>query len=327
MSIYGTSWSEYWFLETNPEKKERAILESVCRSAGCSNPNDSSRTRMISDGSIAQLATNNSLLHHDPQLHRVASVGRRIVQVARQETKRQRAEELASIKAELPVEVTDSPAKLDRVVQLNELINNPVAAASQVMDGDWTYVLLDSPAPNAFVTSMLPRKIFVTTAMMDKLVDSDDEMALVLGHEVSHLLLGHVKNRTIAEAVLTTLEIVILTTLSAVGGVGTLYNMSMLASVKRWASNAYSRESERQADSFGIKLAAMACYDTKRGIGVFKKMQALDPPGVSFLTIELDHPPTEERYNWLVEASKEENASKYKETTCKNFRQAFRSSF
>ena len=297
---------------SDPSKKEQSLLEQVCRSAGCEDPKDSTKTRMVKDGKLSHLISKASLDYHDPDLYRVASVGKRIVIVAQKLSKEEREKEIEQIRNSggMPKTISSNSDIIDEIVQLNP--SNPVAAASTVMEGgEWTYVLLDSSAPNAFVTSILPRKIFVTTAMMDQLIDNDDEMAMVLGHEVSHLLLGHVKNRTIVEAVLSTAEIVVLSTLNAAGGIGTLYAMSMLASLKRWTSNAYSRENEKEADTLGIKLAAMANFDTSRGIEVFKKMSALDPPGVKFMTIELDHPPTEERYNYLVEASKEEKASKY----------------
>ena len=45
------------------------------------------------------------------------------------------------------------------------------------------------------------RKIFVTQALLDQCIDNsdsssfdDDELAMVLGHEVSHLILGHVSD-------------------------------------------------------------------------------------------------------------------------------------
>ena len=45
--------------------------------------------------------------------------------------------------------------------------------------------------PNAFVSEMLPHKVFVTTGLFDKFVNNDDELAMILGHEVSHLIKGH----------------------------------------------------------------------------------------------------------------------------------------
>lgn len=300
----------------DPSRKEKSIMDSVCKSAGCSDPS-LSKTRMIRDGQLTNLP---ALAHRDPQLYRVATVGRSVVHVARNFARKERESELESIKSSLPSAVASDPYRVEQIANVNELFDNPIAAAANTMEGEWTYVLLDSDQPNAFVTALLPRKIFVTTAMMDKLVDNDDEMALILGHETSHLLLGHVKKRTIAEAALSTLEIMVLTTLGAFGGIGTLQAMALLSTAKRWASNAYSRESEGAADGMGIKLAAMGGYDTGRGIEVFRKMAKMDPPGTKLLTVELDHPPTEERYRRLVEMSKDENVRKYEDTTCKELR-------
>lgn len=301
----------------DPAKKEKSILESICKSAGCSDPS-ASKTRMIRDGQLLHHSL--ALAHRDPQLHRVATVGRSIVRVARNLATNERRSELDAIRASLPTEVAADPHKVEQIANVNELFDNPIAAAANAMEGEWTYVLLDSAQPNAFVTALLPRKIFVTTAMMDQFIENDDEMALVLGHETSHLLLGHVKKRTIAEAALSTLEIMMLTTLGAFGGIGTLQAMMLLSTTKRWVSNAYSRESEGAADEMGIRLAAMGCYDTKKGIEVFRKMAQMDPPGMKLLTMELDHPSTEGRYEKLAEMSKDENVRKYEDTTCRDLR-------
>ena len=53
------------------------------------------------------------------------------------------------------------------------------------MQGPWRFVLIPTPVPNAFVSEILPHRIFITTALFDKFIESQDELALVLGHEVS----------------------------------------------------------------------------------------------------------------------------------------------
>ena len=163
------------------DQRERAMLEDVCRTASA-KPGAASNARMITD---AQLEKRLSLTRKDPQLYRVATVGRSVVRAAKR--------------------LVDDAA---------------ASAAGAAMEGEWTYVVLDSPNPNAFVTA-LPRKVFVTTALLDRFVDNDDEMALILGHETSHLLLGHVKKGMIGKIILDALEMLILTAVEACGGIAT----------------------------------------------------------------------------------------------------------
>jgi len=48
--------------------------------------------------------------------------------------------------------------------------------------------------------------------------------------------------------------------------------MSFLASIRNAVGAVHSRENERSADKLGMKLTAMACYDTEKGSEVFNKM-------------------------------------------------------
>ena len=64
--------------------------------------------------------------------------------------------------------------------------------------------------PNAFVSEILPQKIFVTTGLFDKFVKNDDELAMILGHEVSHLIEGHFSVSSYAESWIRGAEILVL---------------------------------------------------------------------------------------------------------------------
>ena len=66
------------------------------------------------------------------------------------------------------------------------------------------------PKPNAFVSEMLPQKIFVTTGLFDKFVKNDDELAMILGHEVSHLIEGHFSASSYIESLIRGVEIFVL---------------------------------------------------------------------------------------------------------------------
>ena len=46
-------------------------------------------------------------------------------------------------------------------------------------------MLIPSEMPNAFVSEILPHRIFITTSLFEKFIESQDELALVLGHEIS----------------------------------------------------------------------------------------------------------------------------------------------
>jgi len=51
----------------------------------------------------------------------------------------------------------------------------------------WVFVLVESPVPNACVSELLPRTIFVSTSLLNTFTTNDDELGMVLGHEVVSL--------------------------------------------------------------------------------------------------------------------------------------------
>jgi Zn-dependent protease with chaperone function len=147
--------------------------------------------------------------------------------------------------------------------------------------------------------------------MLD-MIQNDDELALVIGHEVSHLILGHVSQRNLAETVLRTVEVLILS-LDPTEGVLTLAVVGGLATLRNALTAAFSRDHEREADELGMKLAAMACFDTQRAAAVFRRLHENEklPKPSKFLSFVDSHPPSEERYRDLVLASESENANSY----------------
>ena len=75
----------------------------------------------------------------------------------------------------------------------------------------WTFVLVDIDDPNAFVSEFVPSTIFVTRGMLELFIANNDELALILGHEISHLICGHISNQYSREVYLKMLELMFLT--------------------------------------------------------------------------------------------------------------------
>ncbi|VEU38723.1 unnamed protein product [Pseudo-nitzschia multistriata] len=177
---------------------------------------------------------------------------------------------------------------------------------------NWSYVLISSPIPNAFVTEMLPQKIFVTTGLFDQYVKNDDELAMILGHEVSHLILGHMSASSFYESVVRGAEILILM-LDPTEGLLSLGLASFLSNSREAVVASFSRAHEREADELGCRIAAMACYDTKRGIEVLRKMQEREHNSgtASQHNLKSSHPPSKERYDDLQALVETQNFSEY----------------
>ena len=117
-------------------------------------------------------------------------------------------------------------------------------------------------------------KIVVYEGLM-KLVSSDDELAVVLGHEVAHAVAKH-SNERISQQMLTQYGAQILgQTLSqksemvqaiagTVYGVGAQYGVTL----------PFSRKHETEADYMGLILMTMAGYNPDKAVTFWQKMSA-----------------------------------------------------
>ena len=84
-------------------------------------------------------------------------------------------------------------------------------AISLLGDPDsWRLVLVDSPVPNAFVCDYFPRCIFVTSSFMNYVIENKHELGLVLGHEISHLIHGHVSLSNDMDFTLRAIELLVI---------------------------------------------------------------------------------------------------------------------
>jgi predicted Zn-dependent protease len=145
-----------------------------------------------------------------------------------------------------------------RIVEYVRQVAGRLAQAAQHPDVAWQFNVVDEESPNAFA---LPGGYVYVTRGLLALLNSEDELAGVIGHEMAHVLERHAARRVGAAtpfAVLFGVPAAILGTVSPtlggiVGGTGRLASGVALAS--------YSRDQEREADDRGIALAARAGWD------------------------------------------------------------------
>lgn len=130
----------------------------------------------------------------------------------------------------------------------------------------WEVNVIESDQLNAWC--MAGGKIAFYSGLIDKLSLSDDEIAAVMGHEISHALREHARERMSQQAA-TSLGVNLIAAGFGLGGLGT--NMAGLAA-KVTFSLPYAREHETEADRMGVELAARAGYNPRAAIGLWQKM-------------------------------------------------------
>lgn len=162
---------------------------------------------------------------------------------------------------------------------------------SAVAKFDWEFALIDTPEVNAW---MLPGgKSAVNTGLL-KVATSDDELAIVMGHEAAHAIARHGAERISRAIAVQAIAVGVL----ASGEVDPRLVGATAAAYGALGETAFSRGEESEADRIGLVIAADAGYDPRAAVGFWRKMGALGgakPP--EFLST---HPSDETRAKRLA---------------------------
>ena len=118
-------------------------------------------------------------------------------------------------------------------------------------------------------------KMAVYSGLIEKLQATDDELAAVMGHEISHALREH-SRESISRQMATQTAVGIAGALFGVGELGQGLG-NMVADVTLNLPN--SRTNEVEADRIGVELAARAGYNPEAAITLWQKMAKLNSGG------------------------------------------------
>lgn len=132
----------------------------------------------------------------------------------------------------------------------------------------WEVNTITSKELNAFC--MPGGKIMFYSGLVQQLKLTDDEIAVVMGHEIAHALREHSREQ-VSQAMAAQATIGIGAALLGLGDLtsniaGTVYEALV--------ATRFSRSDETEADRIGLELSARAGYDPRAGITLWKKMLA-----------------------------------------------------
>ncbi|PIF92936.1 peptidase M48-like protein [Acidovorax sp. 62] len=144
----------------------------------------------------------------------------------------------------------------------------------------WEVNLIGSQQINAFC--MPGGKIAFYTGILDKLQLSDDEAAMIMGHEMAHALREHARER-LAKTQATNLGVRLGAQLLGLGDLGNAAAGlgAQLLTLK------FSRSDETDADLVGLELAARAGYQPDAAVSLWQKMgkaSGSQQAGLAFLS-------------------------------------------
>jgi predicted Zn-dependent protease len=156
----------------------------------------------------------------------------------------------------------------------------------------FTFEVVADPAINAFALPGGP--MFINTGLL-KAVDNEAQLAGVMGHEMSHVILRHGTNQASKKNLV---ELPALLGEQMLGGGGSMLGQMAAQGVDLLSTGVllkFSRTDESQADLTGSHIMAEAGYDPMQMAKFFEKLNAsagAGGPGLQFLS---DHPNPDNR--------------------------------
>jgi len=148
------------------------------------------------------------------------------------------------------------------------------------------YFVRFGTVPSEAVNAAAGEGVVVVTYGLLNFVKNDDELAVVIGHEMAHIAKGHLLKRQG------------LGLLAALVHWGLSQNIPQGGEIGRQLGGIFnakfSRDFEREADYFGVIFAYLGGFNVKRGIEIWERF-AIELPQSLNASLLADHPTTTER--------------------------------
>jgi len=161
----------------------------------------------------------------------------------------------------------------------------------------WYLIVIDDPRVNAMV---LPNGMIIVFSGLLQ-VANNEEVGIVLSHEIAHCLLNHHVIRLSREHLLEMLWLIPLTITWAIlpvpeailGFIMGHYFKNIVMMLP------YERNQEIEADKYGLMLAANACIDVQQAPNFWKKMEKIEPDNKDRIWWLSTHPSHSDRIKYL----------------------------
>lgn len=190
-------------------------------------------------------------------------------------------------------EILGEYAVYDEKPALNALVNRigqRIAAHSPRPQLPWTFTILDTPMVNAMA---LPGGfIYVTRGILERM-NSEDELAGVIGHEVAHVAARH-SAKSISNATLAQIGLVTAAVLAGEENTERYGAFVMIGAGLLFTK--YSRSQETQADLLGTEYMSGVGYNPRGAENMLLGLQRLEGGRVSGIErYFMDHPDPKKR--------------------------------
>ncbi len=157
---------------------------------------------------------------------------------------------------------TRGGAQVDRIRRVGDRL----AQAAGLGGRAWEYAVFNSASPNAFV---LPSGQIGVTSGLLSLVQNDDQLATVIGHEMAHVTAQHAAERASSTA-LTNLGLSVAQ--GVAGSRGEQVGSFGAVAAQFGLLLPYSRRDELEADRLGVDYMAAAGFRPSQSVALWRLM-------------------------------------------------------
>jgi predicted Zn-dependent protease len=195
-------------------------------------------------------------------------------------------------------------------------IGQRLAAQSDLPELEFTFTVIDAPEINAFAT---PGGFVYVNRGLIAYLNSESELAGVIGHEIAHVTARHHARRQTAGMTSKVLS----TTAYVLTGSGAIYEASSMYGAE--LISGYGRDMELEADGLGAEYMYKAGYEPEAlldVIGVLKnqeqfmrlKARAAGKSGTTYHGLYATHPRNDKRLQTVIRAANELDDGSYIES-------------
>lgn len=188
-----------------------------------------------------------------------------------------------------------------RLIRVIEKIFTTNKDLKSMRDIQWTLTVINIPLTNSYI---LPGgNIFISLDIL-KIIDNDDQLGIVLAHEMAHSLLLHSLEALSHQLLWDFLIVIPILLVWALFPdlVAAIIHMIGERILNIIYNLPFSRVLENEADEVGLKLAAKACFDVREAVVFWATMRTLTemhtlPPELPWISTHPSHGDREKHLN------------------------------
>lgn len=159
--------------------------------------------------------------------------------------------------------------------------------ANNIADYKWEFNLVESKEVNAWC--MPGGKVVVYTGLLP-ITQNEDALAIVLGHEITHAVAGHGRERMSQALAAQGIQVAGNVALGGNAKTVNIFNSIYGPTAQLGVLLPNSRNQESEADHYGLIFAAIAGYNPQEAIPFWTRMMNLSKGGQQPPTFLSDHP-------------------------------------